>query len=222
MSDPEKSEKKKHPRVLHNNIQGIKKPALKRLLFRAGVKRVSSRVYEESRGILKAFLERILKDTCIFTEYNRRKTVQTEDLEAALDMHKISLGAGVSQSNPKKSQSLMGCAPHPGKAKAEGKQDNAKKHRFHPGVVSLRSIRYHQKNSDCLAIPKLNFERLVRELAQEYQGERRFSTPVFSLLQLVAEDHLVKLYKNANLCAIHAERTTLKAADLQLAKHIAN
>jgi histone H4 len=37
--------------------QGITKPAIRRLARRGGVKRISGLIYEETRGILKIFLE---------------------------------------------------------------------------------------------------------------------------------------------------------------------
>ena len=40
--------------VLRDNIQGITKPAIRRLARRGGVKRISGLIYEETRGVLKA------------------------------------------------------------------------------------------------------------------------------------------------------------------------
>ena len=42
------------PQVLRDNIQGITKPAIRRLARRGGVKRISGLIYEETRGVLKA------------------------------------------------------------------------------------------------------------------------------------------------------------------------
>jgi histone H4 len=44
---------KRHRKVLRDNIQGITKPAIRRLARRGGVKRVSSLIFEETRGVLK-------------------------------------------------------------------------------------------------------------------------------------------------------------------------
>ena len=44
---------KRHRKVLRDNIQGITKPAIRRLARRGGVKRISGRIYEETRGVLK-------------------------------------------------------------------------------------------------------------------------------------------------------------------------
>lgn len=45
---------KRHRKVLRDNIQGITKPAIRRLARRGGVKRISGLIYEETRGVLKA------------------------------------------------------------------------------------------------------------------------------------------------------------------------
>ena len=46
--------------VLPTLIQGFTKPAVRRLARRGGVKRISGFIYEETRGVLKVFLEQFL------------------------------------------------------------------------------------------------------------------------------------------------------------------
>ncbi|OII75270.1 histone H4 [Cryptosporidium ubiquitum] len=75
---------KRHRKVLRDNIQGITKPAIRRLARRGGVKRISALIYEEVRGVLKAFLETVIKDAVTYTEYARRKTVTAMDVVHAL------------------------------------------------------------------------------------------------------------------------------------------
>ena len=41
------------------------------------------------------------------------------------------------------------------------------KNRYRPGVVALREIRKYQKSTDLL-VRKLPFQRLVREISQDY------------------------------------------------------
>jgi len=48
---------KRHRKILRDNIQGITKPAIRRLARRGGVKRISGLIYEETRAVLKNFLE---------------------------------------------------------------------------------------------------------------------------------------------------------------------
>uniref|UniRef100_A0A3Q1NHG3 Histone H4 n=1 Tax=Bos taurus TaxID=9913 RepID=A0A3Q1NHG3_BOVIN len=53
---------KRHRKVLRDNIQGITKPAIRRLAHRGGVKRISGLIYEETRGVLKVFLENVIRE----------------------------------------------------------------------------------------------------------------------------------------------------------------
>eukprot|EP00435_Cladocopium_sp_Y103_P057264 s169_g19.t1 len=69
-------------RVLKESIQGITKPAIRRLARRGGVKRISGLIYEETRGVLKTFLENVLRDSITYTEHARRKTVTAMDITA--------------------------------------------------------------------------------------------------------------------------------------------
>jgi hypothetical protein len=48
-----------------------------------------------------------------------------------------------------------------------------KPHRYRPGTVALREIRRYQKSTDLL-IRKLPFQRLVREIAQDFKTDLRF------------------------------------------------
>ena len=75
---------KRHRKILRDNIQGITKPAIRRLSRRGGVKRISNLVYEETRGVLKGFLINVLRDAVTFTEHARRKTVTSMDVVHAL------------------------------------------------------------------------------------------------------------------------------------------
>ncbi|KAL3758787.1 hypothetical protein ACHAWU_006429 [Discostella pseudostelligera] len=68
---------KRHRKVLRDNIQGITKPAIRRLARRGGVK-------QETRGVLKVFLENVIRDSVTYTEHARRKTVTAMDVVYAL------------------------------------------------------------------------------------------------------------------------------------------
>uniref|UniRef100_A0A9J8A5C4 Histone H4 n=1 Tax=Cyprinus carpio carpio TaxID=630221 RepID=A0A9J8A5C4_CYPCA len=74
---------KRHRKVLRDNIQGITKPAIRRLARRGGVKRISGLIYEETRGVLKVFLENVIRDAVTYTEHAKRKTNFTMTLSAS-------------------------------------------------------------------------------------------------------------------------------------------
>ena len=83
---------------------GITKPAIRRLARRGGVKRISGLIYEETRGVLKIFLEnvsphrlvrfvysssdlfnsQVIRDSVTYTEHAKRKTVTSLDVVYAL------------------------------------------------------------------------------------------------------------------------------------------
>ncbi|KAK6499845.1 Histone H4 [Arthrobotrys musiformis] len=74
----------RHKKFARDNIQGITRPSIRRLARRGGVKRISASIYEEARGILKKYLEKILKSCCMYTEHANRKTITTLDVVHAL------------------------------------------------------------------------------------------------------------------------------------------
>ena len=94
-----------------------------------------------------------------------------------------------------------------------------KPHRYRPGTVALREIRKYQKSTDLL-IRRLPFQRLVREIAQDFKTDLRFQGTAILALQEASEAYLVGLFEDTNLCAIHAKRVTIMPKDIQLARRI--
>ena len=98
--------------------------------------------------------------------------------------------------------------------------DGAKKSkRYRPGTVAMREIRRYQKTTDLL-IKKAPFQRLVREVAQDFKTDLRFQSSAVMALQEASEAYLVGLFEDTNLCAIHARRVTIMPKDMQLARRI--
>lgn len=96
-----------------------------------------------------------------------------------------------------------------------------KPHRWRPGTAALREIRRYQRSTDLL-IRKLPFQRLVREIAQDFKNDLRFQGTAITAMQEAAESFLVKLMEDTNLCAIHAHRVTIQPKDMQLARRLLN
>ena len=94
-----------------------------------------------------------------------------------------------------------------------------KPHRFRPGTVALREIKRYQKSTELL-IKRLPFQRLVREIAQNYKSDLRFQASAVIALQEATESYMVSLFQDTNLCAIHAKRVTIMPKDMQLARRI--
>lgn len=91
-----------------------------------------------------------------------------------------------------------------------------KKRRYRPGTVALREIRRYQKSTELL-LRMRPFQRLVREVAQDFKQDLRFRPDALLALQEASEYMLVHCFEDANLCAIHAKRVTIFTKDLQLA-----
>jgi histone H3 len=94
-----------------------------------------------------------------------------------------------------------------------------KPRRFRPGTVAIREIRRYQKSTELL-IPKLPFQRLVREVAQQMKADLRFQHSALEAIQQAAEAYLTALFEDANLCAVHAGRITLMPKDINLSRRI--
>ncbi|XP_037698187.1 uncharacterized protein LOC119539110 [Choloepus didactylus] len=208
---------KRHRKVLRDNIQGITKPAIRRLARRGGVKRISGLIYEETRGVLKVFLENVIRDAVTYTEHAKRKTVTAMDVVYALKrqgrfsplgLH-ITVRPNSTMARTKQTarKSTGGKAPRKQLAtKAARKSAPAtggvkKPHRYRPGTVALREIRRYQKSTELL-IRKLPFQRLVREIAQDFKTDLRFQSSAVMALQEACEAYLVGLFEDTNLCAI--------------------
>ena len=69
---------------VRNSINGIGAPSLRRLARRAGVKRLSAPIFDEVRVVLREFLDGVVRDAVVFSEYAHRKTVTTMDVLHAL------------------------------------------------------------------------------------------------------------------------------------------
>ncbi|XP_062290937.1 uncharacterized protein LOC133995524 [Scomber scombrus] len=110
-------------------------------------------------------------------------------------------------------------APQPGPSTAP-KQEPRQQKRFRPGTKALMEIRKYQKSTELL-LRKGPFARLVREVCQSITDEtRRWQVYALMALQEASEAFLVRLFADANLCAIHAKRVTIFPRDIQLARRI--
>jgi histone H3 len=94
-----------------------------------------------------------------------------------------------------------------------------KPHRYRPGTVALREIRHYQK-STVLLLRRLPFQRIVRELCQDFMSDLRISASALLAMQEATEAYLVGIMEDSNLCAIHARRVTIFPKDIQLARRI--
>jgi histone H3 len=66
-------------------------------------------------------------------------------------------------------------------------------------------------------IRKAPFQRLVREVAQEFKSDYCFQSMAVLALQEALEAYLIGLFEDTNLCAIHVKRVTIMPKDMMLA-----
>ena len=71
-----------------------------------------------------------------------------------------------------------------------------------------------------MLVPKMSFFRVVREILQKEQLWLKIQTSAVLALDEAAEAYLVCLFKDSNLCAIHAKCMTVMPKDMQLARYI--
>lgn len=95
-----------------------------------------------------------------------------------------------------------------------------RKRRMRPGEKALKEIRAYQASTDLL-IRRLPFARLVKEIQMQYtRTPYRWQSTAMLALQEASEAHLVSLFEDCNLCAIHGKRVTIMPKDMQLARRI--
>ena len=94
-----------------------------------------------------------------------------------------------------------------------------KKKRYRLGPVALREIRKYQSSTELL-MQKLPFQRLVREIAEQFKPDLRFQSTAILALQEASEAYLVGLFEDTHLCCLHAKRVTILPKDMQLALRI--
>ena len=89
------------------------------------------------------------------------------------------------------------------------------KHCYRPGTRALMEIRQYQKSVEFLT-RKFPFQRLVQEIAQEFNTDLRFTSDAIFALQEASEVYLVNLMEDGNLCTIHRGRITISPKDFNL------
>ena len=95
-----------------------------------------------------------------------------------------------------------------------------KSRRRRPGTVALREIQKYQTSTDLL-IPKMAFQRLVKELIQDECRDRdipmkKIQSPALLALQCACEDYITELFSKSQRAAVHGKRITVTPDDVQL------
>ena len=104
-------------------------------------------------------------------------------------------------------------------AAGKGALVSIKKRRYRPGTKALREIRRYQKSTELL-IPSAPFQRLVREIAQVYKFEIRFTHSAIKAIQSACEGYLTGVFEDAYLVTLAGKRVTIQPRDLMLARRL--
>lgn len=91
--------------------------------------------------------------------------------------------------------------------------------RFRHGTVALREIRKYQKSHEML-ICRAPFQRLIREIHQDFKGDMRTQSAAVLALQEACEAFHYSLFEDTNYCAVHAKRVTVMPKDIKLVERI--
>lgn len=184
----------KHRRIVRDSTERITKAAIERMMLRAGVKRFSSQTHEESREMIRRVLEGVVSPAEAFLKASGAKTLSVAHLRGGLLVE-----GRVSLAIPPGAL---------GKYQTVGGLDVKKRD------AKARNL---QKKTEEVLIPRLAFQRLVREIYQDYSTDQRISSDVFDLLQNYTEARLIRIYHVTLSVAQNAGRKTTRPRDLIVA-----
>jgi histone H3 len=102
-------------------------------------------------------------------------------------------------------------------ASAAAAAPEKKARRWRPGTVAKREIRKLTK-STTLLFPKLPFNRLVREICQDFALDMHFTKNSMYALQEAAEMFVTETFHKADIARVHAGRETLNVKDVRFSR----
>jgi histone H3/H4 len=201
------AKRKKSKKIEFDNLNVLTRSAIRRVAHKAGIKYFSESITEEIRKALQKFLEKILHLTTSYTVHARRTTVSQDDLLFALEkVHKKVYLTG-------EEGDIKRCEIHHIASKKKAKR----------GELSLRLVKYYQKQSDCVYFSRSGVGRLIREIAdsvRSYGPSLHFTADAMGTLHILMEDYLVELLQDVQLAAIHAGRQKVTTSDLIFVQRI--
>ena len=168
---------------------------------------MSSTSFEELRGKLLRKLEDIIYEAVIYLNYYNKKTIDEYIISSVISPKLWS-----------KDPKAVSCKRKSKSIDKSVRSSTSKKRRHAKGMKALQEIRFYQKISACLNIPRASFSILVREVTHDFKTDVKFSSKAFIILQYSVENYLVELLKNAQLVALHAKRIKVEPTDIHFAR----
>ncbi|CAH3149142.1 unnamed protein product [Pocillopora meandrina] len=182
---------KRHRKILRDNIQGITKPAIRRLARRGGVKRISGLIYEETRGVLKVFLENVIRDAVTYTEHAKRKTVTAMDVVYALK---------------RQGRTLYDMAPKvPAAGKGEKRAGKAKSAPTDPGKKKKRSKR------------KESYAIYIYKVLKQVHPDTGISSKAMGIMNSFVNDVFERIATESSRLAHYSKKSTISSREIQTA-----
>lgn len=93
------------------------------------------------------------------------------------------------------------------------------KRRFKSGTVAVREIKKYTKSTNFL-FPKAPFDRLVREVAQDFSSSIRFSSGGMLAIHEASEQFITEKFIKADMARRHAKRKTLHIDDVRFTPYM--
>jgi histone H3/H4 len=180
---------------------GLSDAAVQRLANKAGVVAMSAGTYDRVKETIMSFVQEVLRVAYIATKHAGRKRISTRDMVR-----------GIKHSD----------VPFAMEALSTGKEEELKRCKTyeatHKTSKALNRVRFYQKQSECVQFAKEGFDRTVRLIAEGLiRDDASFTSNAMALLQVTAEDMVVRMLKLANQLAIHAGRRTVRGNDMDIA-----
>ncbi|XP_037929665.1 uncharacterized protein LOC119664200 [Teleopsis dalmanni] len=198
---------KRHRKVLRDNIQGITKPAIRRLARRGGVKRISGLIYEETRGVLKVFLENVIRDAVTYTEHAKRKTVTAMDVVYALKRQGRTLYGFGGKSTAWMFGNTPPCAivtPDNNFGKAVKKDGKAQKN------ITKNDKKKKRRRKESYAI-------YIYKVLKQVHPDTGISSKAMSIMNSFVNDIFERIAAEASRLAHYNKRSTITSREIQTA-----
>mgnify|MGYP006090334403 CR=1 FL=1 len=181
------------------NTVGITKPAIIRMMRRAGVKSASGLMYEESRGVMHVYLQRVLRVAKAYTEADKRSVISEGDVRRALhSMNRPFLGIGV--------RGKMFAFP--------AKKSLKSGQRRRKGSKAISDIKHAQKGFRHM-LPRKPVRDLIRSIL-----DMKFRSNAYDVIHSSLETYMIGLFAECQLIALHSRREGILPKDMQLARRI--
>lgn len=174
----------------------VKNPGFKRLAYVAGIPKLGHECYRALSAYSLNYLHNVLKTAIIYMEHVRKSTISTSEIDMAFRHYGLRLYGG-------------DCGP------AE-----------YFCVLSLHKkttkgkMREYNQHSTKLFLSRKPLLRKMKEVANEYKTDVRFSSGAIDMMQTMLEDHLVALLMDAACITAHRRNKTVSADDIILAQNI--